>query len=461
MEFSFPVLDRLQSLINRVDGPLGAELRNTCDNLLCQLGATREHVERLTKAQAEALVNSAMLMTELQEARAELENAHAAAKGMNRVLERALSEVRASEERFRLLSDTAPVGIFQIDAAAQHLYANTYLRRIFRVDDADIREVDWRQWLQAEDQEAVLASWANAVAEQREFFSEFRIRTTYGNERWVSVRAKPLFSGDGQFSGYIGTMNDVTERKEIDRLKDDLVSTVSHELRTPLSSLRGFVELLLQREFSPEKRKQFLTIIHDESLRLTRLINDFLDLQRMASGRQMYAFETIDVTRFLQDRVALLSGESADQTLQLTITEPLSPVRADVDRLHQVLTNLVSNAWKFSPPHSPVTVGAYQRGKDVVFSVKDHGAGIPADALPHLFRKFFRVDNRATREVGGTGLGLALVKEIVEAHYGQVWVESEVGLGSTFFFSLPIVDAETLLTDCTDSSRQGTNSCSV
>lgn len=461
MEFSFPVLDRLQGLISRVDGPLGAELRDAFKTLLGQLGATKEHVERLTEAQADALVNSAMLMTELQEARAELEGAHTATKGMNRTLERALSEVCASEERFRLLSDTAPIGIFQIDAAAQCLYANAYLRQIFRVSASAADEVDWRQWLQPDDRDAVLANWASAVAEQREFFAEFRVRTTDGEDRWVSVCAKTLFFGDGQFAGYIGTMSDVTERKEIDQLKDDLVSTVSHELRTPLSSLRGFVELLLQREFSPEKRAQFLTIIHNESLRLTRLINDFLDLQRMASGGQVYTFETIDVARFLQDRIALLSGENADQTLQLAVTEPLPPVSADVDRLHQVLVNLVSNAWKFSPPQSSVTVGACQRGREVIFSVKDCGAGIPAEALPQLFRKFFRVDNGATRKVGGTGLGLALVKEIVEAHHGRIWVESEVGVGSTFFFSLPLADASALIAERADSSVHSEGSLTV
>lgn len=452
MEFSFPVLDHVQGLICRIDGPLGVELREAVENLRGQLQAAQEHVERLTKAQADALVNSAMLMTELQEARAALESAHSSTKGMNRVLERALSEVRASEERFRLLSDTAPVGIFQIDAAAQCLYANTYLRQILRAPAADASEMDWRQWLHPEDRETVLANWVSAVTEHREFFSEFRIRTRDGEDRWVSVCAKPLFADDGQFSGYIGTVGDITERKEVDRLKDELVSTVSHELRTPLASLRGFVELLLQREFPPEKHAQFLTIIHHESLRLTRLINDFLDLQRMASGRQVYTFETVDVAKFLHDRIAIFSGENASQMLRLTVAASLPPVRADVDRLHQVLVNLVSNAWKFSSPHSPVVISAHQRGMEVIFSVKDRGAGIPAEVLPQLFRKFFRADNRATRQVGGTGLGLALVKEIVEAHHGRVWVESEIGVGSTFFFSLPIAAANASMTEHVDPS---------
>jgi PAS domain S-box-containing protein len=292
VEFSFPVLDRFQGLIGEVDGLLGVELSVAFKDLVSQLAATKEHVECLTKAQADALVNSAMLMTELQEARAELESAHAATQTMNHTLERVLSEVRASEERFRLLSNTAPIGIFQIDSEDQCVYANAYLQQIFPVRAPAASEVDWRHWLQPEEREAVLTNWAQAAADRREFSSEFRVSTTDGADRWVGVCAKPLFSSDAQFSGYIGTLSDVTARKEIDQLKDDLVSTVSHELRTPLASLRGFVELLLQREFSLEKRAQFLTIIHDESLRLTRLVNDFLDLQRMASRQQAYAFET-------------------------------------------------------------------------------------------------------------------------------------------------------------------------
>lgn len=458
MKLAFPALDRCLGLLHKVDGSLGVELREAFLELSSQLTETKDQVGRLTEAQADALVNSAMLMTELQAARIELESVNEATKAMNCSLEKALSEVRSSEERFRLLSDTAPVGIFQITADDRCVYTNDYLRQVFQMTTRNAGEFDWRHWLQPDGQAVILAKWDSMLADRREFSGELRIRTTNGVDRWVSVVAQPFSSGEEQFAGYIGTMSDITEQKELDQLKDDLVATVSHELRTPLASLRGFIELLLHREFSSEKRRQFLTIMHEESMRLTRLINDFLDLQRMASGRQPYSFATIDVAQFVRDRVALFSEEETTHPLCLALTEPLPRMSVDEDRLHQVLVNLVSNARKFSPPHSPVTIRVWQQGEEVIFSVKDCGVGIPAEALSQLFRKFFRVDNRATRNIGGTGLGLALVKEIVEAHHGRVWVESEVGVGSTFFFALPIASVEISPTDCDGSPSQGAGS---
>lgn len=245
------------------------------------------------------------------------------------------------------------------------------------------------------------------------------------------------------------------ERKKIERLKDELVSTVSHELRTPLTSLRGFAELMLEREFPSEKQHEFLTVIHNESLRLTNLINDFLDLQRLESGHQTYDFRSVDLGEVLRETVTLFAHEDRHHTLRLVLPPSLPPVRADADRLRQVLSNLLSNAVKFSPQGGEVTLGARLEGrKKVVVWVADQGVGIPPEEMHKLFSKFFRIDNTETRSIGGTGLGLALVKEIVEAHGGQVWAESTSGQGSTFFFTLPTATWDTLATAAViESSR--------
>jgi signal transduction histidine kinase len=246
---------------------------------------------------------------------------------------------------------------------------------------------------------------------------------------------------DTTVAGIILNSRDITERKEVERLKDDLVSTVSHELRTPLASLRGFAELMLTREFSPTQQRQYLTIIEKETIRLSALINDFLDLQRIESGSHTYHLESIDLVPLLHEALALFSFDKTKHAFH--INTPCFPliVRADADRIQQVLANLLSNAVKFSPNGGTIRVEAERQEEFVVVKMSDEGIGIATEMVPQLFHKFFRVDNAATRKIGGTGLGLALVKKIIEAHGGQIWVESTQGEGSIFSFSLPVASA--------------------
>src|SRR5262249_39704939 len=193
-------------------------------------------------------------------------------------------------------------------------------------------------------------------------------------------------------AGIVINARDISERKEAARLKDDMVSVVSHELRTPLTSLLGFTELLLTREVSPDKQRQFLTIIHNETLRLSHLIHAFLDLQRMQAGRQPYHLTRTDLGALLRDTVAVFTSEAGPHAIHIETADQLPPVHADGERLRQVLANLLSNAIKFSPHGGAVTVGARLDGAQVLVWVADQGFGIPPEALPKLFSKFFRVD---------------------------------------------------------------------
>jgi signal transduction histidine kinase/CHASE3 domain sensor protein/DNA-binding response OmpR family regulator len=254
------------------------------------------------------------------------------------------------------------------------------------------------------------------------------------------VYTLPIRNEFGQIYAGMMMSQDITQRKEVERLKDEFLSTVSHELRTPLSSLRGFAELLLEREFPPDRRQRFVSIIHSETVRLTNLINDFLDLQRIESGRQEYHFERVDMRELLREGIALFTSAEAQLIWHLEVPDTLSAVQADKDRIRQVLSNLLSNAIKFSPRGGEVTVGTREQGPYVEVWMRDQGIGIPSEAMPRLFSKFFRVDNSQTRHIPGTGLGLALVKEIVEAHQGRVWADSEPNRGSTFYFTLPVAE---------------------
>lgn len=182
--------------------------------------------------------------------------------------------------------------------------------------------------------------------------------------------------------------------------------------------------------------EEIFTILQTETLRLTRLVNDFLDLHRMESGRQSPQFADIALGPLLQGSLAVFANEDGMHTWHLDIPDTLPLIRADADRIRQVLANLLSNAMKFSSPGGTISGGA--QDTDVVIWIADTGIGIPSEAIPRLFEKFFRVENQDTRRIGGTGLGLALVKQIVEEHHGKIWVESTLNQGSTFFCTLPI-----------------------
>lgn len=438
MDSRFSALDLLETLIPLIPDPLASELKNVATDLGKQIHEVQQETERLARAQAEALVNSAMIMSELQTARSELEEAHALTQSTNHALQRALDSAQVNERRFRLLSDAAPVGIFQMDRTDQCIYMNAGLLQILGVT-AKEQLKDWRFFLAPEDRAKAAEQWSLAISEHHEFAGEFRVVTQGGAVRWVLVCARPLFVPENSYDGYIGTLTDITEHKRVEQLKDELVSTVSHELRTPLTSLRGFAELMLKRSFAPDKQREFLTIIHQEATRLTGLINDFLDLQRMQSGRQVYNMTEIALEPLLRESATIFVPDQSRHVLQIEIDPSLPAVCVDVDCIRQVLGNLLSNAVKFSPRGGSIYVHARSVGKEVWVMVTDQGVGIPQEALSQLFTKFFRVDNADTRSIGGTGLGLALVKEIVETHGGRVWVESTRGEGSTFSFSLPAV----------------------
>jgi signal transduction histidine kinase len=235
---------------------------------------------------------------------------------------------------------------------------------------------------------------------------------------------------------------DITERKGMEQLRDEMISAVSHEMRTPLTAMIGFTEILLTSTVDAEQQRNYLETIQKESERLNELIGNFLDLQRIKARRFTYQFAPVAVEQLLLDAAASFTADHARHRLTVDCAADLPPVRGDAARLHQVLANLIANAVKYSPPGSPISLGAKPSGEYVTLWVRDEGMGIPAEMREMIFDRFFRLDNTDRRMVGGAGLGLALVKEIVTAHEGRVWVESTVGKGSIFYVTLPIMSGE-------------------
>lgn len=263
-----------------------------------------------------------------------------------------------------------------------------------------------------------------------------------------SVVMTPLYWNEA-VRGVVAVLRDVTEEYRLDKLRKDFVANVSHELRTPLSMLQGYSEALLDDiAGTPEERKELAQVIHDESLRMGRLVKDLLYLARMEAGHLELNHSRVDVktllTRVHRKFSALCKERSIPLELQLS-SEELILIDGDEDRLEQVLTNLLDNALRHTANGSAI----YLRGKPALFAgnqqavrieIADQGQGIPAQDLPYIFERFYKADKARTRgsSSGGTGLGLAIVKNIVEAHHGTVTVESEEGQGTTFFITIPL-----------------------
>ena len=235
------------------------------------------------------------------------------------------------------------------------------------------------------------------------------------------------------------------ELRESERMKTELVSIVSHELRTPLASVLGFTSLLLKRDFETDARRHYLGIIDAQARRLAALLEDFLDVQRIEHEGVELAAERIDLARLLDEQTQLYAAQSPKHRLEVALEERPLTVRGDPNRLAQVVGNLLSNAIKYSPEGGTVAVAAKRSGDGVRVIVRDEGLGIPADQQSRIFTKFFRGDAGATG-ITGTGLGLAVSREIVEAHGGRIGFDSDPGAGSTFWLELPSGLAEAMTT---------------
>ncbi|MCS7462429.1 cell wall metabolism sensor histidine kinase WalK [Paenibacillus doosanensis] len=264
------------------------------------------------------------------------------------------------------------------------------------------------------------------------------------NEVWSIVMA-PLYSRD-VVRGVVAVMRNVTEEFRLDKLRKDFVANVSHELRTPLSMLQGYSEALIDDiASSPEERKELAQVIHDESLRMGRLVRDLLDLAKMENGNLELHFREVDIAGFMRRmhrKFAVLSKEQdITMTCELPEGEPLV-ADADEDRLEQVMTNLLDNAIRHTPAGAQIQMKAapsvYEGKEAVILEITDQGQGIPAGDLPYIFERFYKADKARTRgTTGGTGLGLSIVSNLVEAHRGTVQVKSAVGQGTTFTVILP------------------------
>jgi PAS domain S-box-containing protein len=261
--------------------------------------------------------------------------------------------------------------------------------------------------------------------------------------RTVQVQSFSIHDAGGGQLGLGLLLRDITRERELDEMKSQLLSTVSHELRTPLASIKGFATTLLRQDvqWDEDSRREFLSIIDAESDRLSELIGNLLDMSRIEAGTLRIEAEPIDLGALLDETSEAFQRMASSHRFRVDQPPRLPQVLADPRRIRQVLRNLVENAVKYSPGGGEIVVVAQAGPDQVEVSVSDQGIGIAAEDLERIFDRFYQVDSASTRKVGGSGLGLSICKAIVEAHGGRIWVESELGRGSTFYVSLPSISA--------------------
>jgi PAS domain S-box-containing protein len=251
---------------------------------------------------------------------------------------------------------------------------------------------------------------------------------------WVSVSAAPIRSADWKILGAVSVMTDVTLLRELQQEREMTIHTISHDLRTPLTVVLGHAELL--GEFCREEGcEQHVQAIALGAERMEAMIEDLVEAARLEGGEIALAKEAVRLDRFITDLLERTAAALATSRIFLSVPPQLPAVAADPNRLERILTNLLTNALKYSPPESPVDLRAHEAGKEIVIAVKDRGQGIHPGDLAHIFDRFYRP--RDGRKAGSVGLGLFITRSLVEAHGGRVWVESEPGVGSPFFFTLP------------------------
>lgn len=282
----------------------------------------------------------------------------------------------------------------------------------------------------------LLELWRRSVSERSE---EEGTAELYRQRKFVRVIVTPFRESDAE--GSLLILQDLSPVRRLETIRRDFISNVSHELRTPLASLKALVETLQDGAMDdPEAARRFLARMDGELDTLIRMVRELLDLSRMESGQSPLELSPTPVEQIVQPPVERLrpQAERARLALEVNLPPGLPSVMANVDAIHQVVTNLIHNAIKFTPPGGTVTITAENLGREVVISVRDTGVGIAAEDLPRVFERFYKADR--ARSGGGTGLGLAIAKHIVQSHSGRIWAESEEGKGSVFHFTLRVLD---------------------
>lgn len=388
------------------------------------------------------------------------------------------TQLRKSEEQFRSLSACSPVGIFLTDVEGRCTYTNPRFQVLCGLTDEQSLGDGWLRSVHPEDRPRILADWSAWTLANRDYSSEFRLQTPERLVRQVHLRTSPMRSDRGELIGHVGTVEDITERKQAEearaqmireqaarqeaeaanRMKDEFLATLSHELRTPLNSVLGWAGLLRTRKFDEATISRALETIERNAKLQAQMIEDILDVSRIIRGKLSITLRPIKLVPVIEAAIESVrpSGEAKDIEVSCTFDPDVDRVLGDPVRLQQIIWNLLSNAIKFTPEGGKIEVRVVHNGSQAQIQVKDTGIGIDKEFLPHVFDRFRQADSTTTRSHGGLGLGLAIVSHLIDLHGGTVQADSEgEGKGSTFTVSLLLHNP----IESTNSSVQPEHNC--
>ena len=365
-------------------------------------------------------------------ARDELTDLADAVGGMVAELGRTIHTLTDERNRSAAILGSMVEGVAVVSGDERILYCNQAFEQILELPQGSSQG---RKLVEGLRQAELVTAVRQVLPGGDEVTGEVEVGTV--RRRSFSVTAAPVRAAGA--SSAVLVLHDITELRRLERVRRDFVANVSHEFKTPLTAIQGFAETLLGGALDDKaNRKRFMEIIREHAQRLARLTDDLLKLSRIEAGRLELESRPVSVAALVNGCVetARLKAESKGLRLTVGLPEDLPAVRGDAVQLGEVLQNLIDNALQYTPPGGRIDVTAYSNGHEVIFTVADTGIGIPEADLERIFERFYRVDAARSREAGGTGLGLSIARHIVDAHGGRIWVESAVGQGSRFRFSI-------------------------
>ena len=350
--------------------------------------------------------------------------------------QRALTE---SEELFRAITTASPAALWMTDTESNITYVNQIWINWTGKPLNTHLGTGWLDAIVQEDLNRVIEKFSSDVEAQRFHDCQFRITHVSGTLRWIACTGNPQYNADGIFKGYIGACVDITEQKQLQQQKDEFIGVASHELKTPVTSVKAYAQVL-QAIFSregDEKKAAMLGKMNSQIDRLTSLIGDLLDVTKIQSGRLQFNDDYFDFNKLITELTEDLQRTTTKHQI-ITELHPTGIAYADKDRIGQVITNLISNAIKYSPNANKVIVNTSIENNEILLCVQDFGIGISADKKDRVFEQFYRVSGDKQHTFPGLGLGLYISSEIIKREGGRIWVNSVEGEGSTFCFALPL-----------------------
>lgn len=349
-----------------------------------------------------------------------------------------IEEVISNKSRFKAVLLSMCEGTMVVDKKGHILLMNQSLQKLLHLSQDPVGQKPLEVIRNIEIQEM-----ADKVLRTQTSIESEELSVLLPDETILQIYAAPVLRGN-ELDGAVLVFHDITKLRRLEHVRRDFIANVSHEIRTPLTSIKGYAETLLDGAMNDVKNaKDFLHIISDDSNRLVQLVDDLLDLSRIESGKLDLKVYPCHIEPIIKRVVAGLKKQAKDKTVTIKLDlkvgayNDIPSLIADEKSIAQVFLNFVDNAIKYNHQSGSVTISAKDYNGFVRFDISDTGIGIPAEDLPRIFERFYRVDKARSRELGGTGLGLSIVKHIVAAHKGEVFVESELGKGSTFSFTLP------------------------